>query len=290
MMEPRLLRSFVAVAEELHFGRAARRLHLSQPPLSMQIRRLEAELGVSLFTRSRHAVSLTEPGQALLGRARSLLLEADRAVQEVQRVARGESGVLAIGYTPNATFQVLPRLVPKFRARWPEVRLDLIELRSLEQPDALRAGRIEVGFACLPIDPGDLVQRAVTRERMVVALPATHALAKRARIPVTALRDLPYIRVPPEIEPGWSRLAFEALTRAGVSLVIAQEADTKLAMLGLVAAGMGVSVVSESMSSLGPRGVAFRPLSGVSERFELGVLSTRSPSARALALLELARS
>src|SRR4051812_14322681 len=109
-MEPRLLRAFVAVAEELHFGRAARRLHLSQPPLSMQIRRLEGELGVSLFARSRHGVRLTDPGHALLGRARSLLLDADRAVVEVQRVARGEAGVLTVGYTPNATFDILPRL------------------------------------------------------------------------------------------------------------------------------------------------------------------------------------
>ena len=171
--------------------------------------------------------------------------------------------MLAIGYTPNATFEILPRLVPKFRARWPEVRLDLLELRSPDQPDARRSGRTEVGLACMPIDTGDLVQRAVAREQMVIALPAAHPLAKRTRVPVTALRDLPYIRVPPEIEPGWSQQAFAALTEAGVSLTIAQEADTKLAMLGLVAAGMGVSVVSESMSNLGPRGVAFRPLSGV---------------------------
>jgi len=287
-MEPRLLRSFVAVAEELHFGRAAKRLHLSQPPLSMQIRRLEAELGVQLFERSRHGVSLTEPGQVLLGRARSLLAEADRAVAEVQRVSRGEAGVLAIGYAPNAAFEILPRLVPAYRKRWPDVRLDLIELRSPDQPAALRTGRIEVGFVCSPIDASGLVERIVSRERLVVALPAKHPLARRKRVPVGALRFEPYVRVPPEIEPGWSGQCFAALEKAGVSLEVSQEADSKLAMLGLVAAGMGLSVVSESMSRLGPRGVAFRPLTGVSTRLSLSVLCTATPSPRARALVDLA--
>jgi len=287
-MEPRLLRAFVAVAEELHFGRAARRLHISQPPLSVQIRRLETELGVQLFVRSRHAVSLTEAGQALLGRARNLLAEADRATLEVRRIAGGEAGVLTIGYTPTATFQVLPELVPAYRAQAPAVRLDLREMRSPDQPNALREGRIEVGFVCAPVDALGLTEHVLRRERMVVVLPAAHRLARRARVPVSALRGEPYISVPADVEPGWARRSSAALQDAGVTLEVAQEADSKLAMLGLVAAGMGISVVSESMAVLAPRGVVFRPMTGVDTRLVLSVLCARSPSPRAQALVELA--
>ena len=288
-MEPRLLKSFVAVAEELHFGRAARRLHLSQPPLSVQIQRLESDLGVSLFARSRQGVALTEAGRALLGRARHLLAESERAAHEVQRVARGEAGVLAVGYAANATFRCLPRLVPAFRARAPKVKLELIEMNSPLQPDALREGRIEVGLVCAPVAADGLQEHIVSRERVVVVLPAGHALAKRAKVPVGALRNQPYVSVPPEIEPGWSGQCIEALHAAGVTLEIAQEADSKLAMLGLVAAGMGVSVVSESMSQLAPRGVVFRPLTGISTRLALSVLSQREPSPRASSFIELSQ-
>lgn len=288
LMEPRLLSSFVAVAEELHFGRAARRLHISQPPLSAQIKRLEHELGVRLFDRNRHGVRLTEPGELLLGRARRLLVESERAKTEVQRVARGEGGVLSIGYAPNATFEVLPRLVPIYRKRWPDVRLELVEMRSPEQPEALREGRIEVGFACLPVDTSGLVERVLAREPMVVVLPARHPLARRATVPVRALHQQPYVGVPATIEPGWARASMEALRRAGVTVELVQMADSKLAMLGLVAAGLGLSVVSASMAAIAPRGVVFRPLTGISTRLALGILVGPRPSPRAAALAELA--
>jgi DNA-binding transcriptional LysR family regulator len=238
-MEHRLLRSFVAVAEELHFGRAARRLHISQPPLSAQIRKLEDDLGVLLFERTQRRVDLTPAGTALLGRARHLLAESERAALEVQRVARGESGVLAVGYAAAATHEISARVVPRFRAARPQVRLELSEMRSVAPPDALREGRIELGLACVPIDAPDLVQHALVRERLVVALPQKHPLAKEDSVAVRALDREPYVGVRPDVEPGWAGASMRALRRAGVLREPVQETDSKIALIGLVAAGLG---------------------------------------------------
>src|SRR5689334_9949487 len=164
-MDARLLRSFVAVAEELHFGRAARRLHLSQPPLSVHVKRLEADLGVQLFERTRRRVALTTAGAELLERARRLLADAEQAVAEVQRVARGETGRVTIGYTSTATHVVLPEALPRFRAAHPEVRVELVELRSALQPDALRAGRVDLGIVCGPLEAPGLTARPIAHER-----------------------------------------------------------------------------------------------------------------------------
>jgi len=288
-MELRLLRAFVAVAEELHFGRAARRLHISQPPLSMQVRRLEDALGARLFERDRRGVSLTAPGEALLGRARHLLAEAERARAEVERVASGEGGVLAVGYTAAATHRLLPRVVPLLQARLPRVRLELRELRSAEQAEAIRERRIEVGIVCAPVDALDLTLHPLVQERLAVALPARHPLARRKVVSAAALDGQPYVGVRPDVEPGWALAATRALHAAGVRVEIAQETDTKVAMLGLIAAGVGLSVVSESMRELGRRGVVFRPLRGIDLRLVLAALTPREPTPRAQAFLTLAR-
>jgi DNA-binding transcriptional LysR family regulator len=287
-MENRLLRAFVAVADELHFGRAARRLHISQPPLSMQIRRLERDLGARLFDRDRRRVSLTAAGATLLGRARHLLAEADRARAEVERVASGADGVLSIAYTTAATHRLLPRVVPLLRARLPHVRLELKEIRSAAQPDEIREGRVELGLVCAPIDALDLALHPLTRERLAVALPAKHPLACRKVLRAADLEGQPYLGVRPDVEPGWALGATRALHAAGVQLQIVQETDTKVAMLGLIAAGVGLSVVSESMRELGRRGVAFRPLRGIDLRLVLAALTPRDPTPRARAFLTLA--
>jgi DNA-binding transcriptional LysR family regulator len=286
-LDMRLLQSFLAVAEELHFGRAARRLHLSQPPLSMQIRKLEERLGVRLFERSRRHVELTEAGVVLVLRARHLIAEAERAQRELLRVARGESGVLSVGYTPSTTYDVLPRLVQRLRRSRPEIKLELVELRSSEQVSALQAGRIELGFVCGPLAPPDLIERVVLRERPVVAMPARHALAKRKWVTVQALRAEPFVQVRREIEPAWAEPCAHALRVLGVGGNVAQETDSKLAMLGLVAARVGVCVVPESMARLGRHGVVFRPVRGLSLRFSQTVLTRPRPSPRTKALLSL---
>lgn len=288
-MEHKLLRSFVAVAEELHFGRAARRLHLSQPPLTLQIQKLEAELGARLFERTKRSVALTEAGAVLLGRARHLLSEAARAAEEVGRVARGESGALTIGYTATASHLLLPRVVPLFRAAYPRLRLELREMRSSEQPDALRENRIELGIVCAPVVADGLRETPLLRERLVVVLPRTHRLSKRASVNARDLDGQAYVGVRPDIEPAWAEAAGRALRQAGANLHLVQETDTKIALLGMVAAGVGLSVVSESMATLARRGVVFRPLRGLSLSLPLSGLISGSPTPRAAAFMQLAR-
>jgi len=286
-MESKLLRSFLAVAEELHFGRAARRLGMSQPPLSVQIRRLEEEVGARLFDRDRRSVALTEAGRLLVGRARHLLSEAERARAEVARVAAGQGGTLAIGYTPTATYDLLPALVPALRAAHPDVRLVLTELRSPDQPEALHEGRIDVGIACGPVGARELDERVLVRERLWAALPERSGLARRARVDVKALGRVPIVLVRRDVEPAWADASAAAVAHAGVRLDVVQETDTKIALLGLVAAGVGASLVSESMRCLGRRGVVFRPIVGLSLALPLVLLTPRTPSPRAQAVIRL---
>lgn len=288
-MEHRLLKAFVAVAEELHFGRAAKRLHISQPPLSLQIQKLEAELGAPLLLRSKRHVALTEAGSVLLGRARHLLAEAERAAAEVARVASGQAGVLALGYTATASHRLLPELVPPFRRRHPQVRLELLEMPSNQQPKAIAEGRIELGLVCAPVAAPGLVELPLVHERLIVVLPARHALAARRSLQPRDLDQQPYVGVRPDIEPAWAEAALRALKLAGAVPRLVQETDTKLSLLGLVAAGLGLSVVSESMGDMTRKGVVFRPLSGLSLRLSLALLAPPATSPRASAFVQLAR-
>jgi DNA-binding transcriptional LysR family regulator len=289
-MEPRLLRAFVAVAEELHFGRAARRLHISQPPLSVQIRTLEERLGARLFDRDRRHVVLTEAGAFFLERARYHLREAELSCSEAIRIARGEAGVLAIGYTPTATYEVLPRALARFRAEWPEIRLELRELRSAQQGGALREGRIEVGLACGPLAFEHISEHVLATESFVAALPEAHRLARRRGLTLSDLRGEPCVQVRPDIEPAWAGACQAELDAAGVALAPVQETDSKIALLGLVAAGVGLAIVSESMQRLARDGVVYRPLVDMKRRVPLVGLVGAEPSLRAQHFLEACRS
>src|SRR3954453_15892050 len=203
-MELRHLRYFVAVAEELHFGRAARRLQLAQPPLSRQIQGLEQELGVRLLERTKRHVELTPAGKVFLEHARKLLTEADHAVAAARRAARGEIGRLAIGFVGAATYSALPELLRVFHTRFPDVELVLYEMTSAHQHDALREGRIEVGFV-RPAIPDDTLARRVARgEPLVAALPAGHRLARRDEpIPLSDLAGEPFILFPRDPRPSF---------------------------------------------------------------------------------------
>jgi DNA-binding transcriptional LysR family regulator len=286
-MDPRLLRSFVAVAEELHYGRAAARLHLSQPPLCIHVKRLEADLGVQLFERTRRRVALTAAGAELLGRARRLLEDAETAVAEVQRVARGETGRVTVGYTSTATHAVLPEVLPRFRAARPDVHVELVELRSALQPEALRGGRIDLGIVCGPLDAPGLTVRPIAHERFMAAIPSAHRLAARRPVPLRALDGVEAVQVRRDVEPAWADAAIAAIRAAGVAMVPVQETDTKVALLGLVAAGLGVAIVSESLALLGRRGVVFRPIGGLPLRVPLSLLQPPSPTPAAAAFAAL---
>jgi DNA-binding transcriptional LysR family regulator len=287
-MELRHLRYFVAVAEELHFGRAARRLHISQPPLSSQIRDLERELHVELFVRSHHQVELTDAGRVLLVRARDLLHRADDLAAEAASVARGASGLVSVGYTTPAAYVLLPRWLELIKQRLPQVDVRLIELASPAQPRALEERRIDLGLACLPVPTQGMLARPLSTERITVAIPARHELSKRSKLRLADLRGVTQVVLRDSPEQGWAQACADELTRAKVVAPVAAEADTKLALLGLVAAQLGVAVISSSLATLERPGVVFRAVIDAKTKLALGALYRPTLSPLVSELIELA--
>jgi len=259
-MDLRQLRYFVTVAEELHFRRAAERLHISQPSLSQQIRGLENQMGVRLFNRTKRRVQLTQAGRRFLEEARRTLAQAERAVRIAQQTSRGEIGLLSIGFVPAADYTVFPKLLPAFRRLHPGVQLVLRTISSMAQVEALRDGRIDVGFLRVPVDDKALAVESILREPLVVALPLAHPLSAIREVPLRALANERYIFFPREMAPSFYDLVVSSCHEAGFSLNVTHEAEHFQTMLGLIASGLGVALVPKSVSNLGRRGVRFRPL------------------------------
>jgi DNA-binding transcriptional LysR family regulator len=262
-VELRQLRYFVAVAEELHFRRAAERLHISQPPLSQQIRALEDELGFALLVRTRRRVSLTPAGEAFLRDARALLGELEGAIATARRIDTGQTGRLRINFVGSALFSIVPGTVERFRRSRPAVELELRERPTADQLRAVRSGLADVGLVRPPIeDDGELNVQTVLRERTVAALPGAHALAGFSRVPLRRLAAEPLVLFPRDQAPGFHDLLIEALAGARSAPRVIQDAPEMLTIIGLVAAGVGVSLVPASVSRLALDGVTYRPVSG----------------------------
>jgi DNA-binding transcriptional LysR family regulator len=259
-IELRHLRYFVAVAEELHFGRAAERVGIAQPPLSQQIQRLERDLGIQLFTRTKRRVQLTEAGAVLLREARATLAQADRAVDAVQRAARGEVGRLDIGFVGSATFAVLPPLLRRFRATHPDVELGLFELSTAQQVAALLERRIDAGFVRPPFSEPALALEIVAREPLVAVLPVDHLLAREERVSLRALRDEPFVLFPESYGPGLHGHILGACQAAGFNPRIIQEAIGQPTIVSLVSVGIGVSLLPAAIERLLWDGVVYRRL------------------------------
>jgi len=240
------LRYFIAVADRLHFGRAAEALHISQPPLSRAIRALETRLGVALFARSRRRVELTAEGGRLIEEARRLLGQLERAVLEVRGMASGEQGRLRIGFVSLADYGVLPGLLKRFKAARPGVALALREMLSPEQATALGAGELDFGLLVPPVaGEAGLEHLVVQRERFVAALPSRHRLARAAgRLAVSDLAREPFVMVPREIAPGLYDIVRGLAARAGIPLNVAQEAIQMQTVVSLVSSGLGVAIVT----------------------------------------------
>lgn len=300
-MELRHLRYFVAVAEELHFGRAARRLHMAQPPLSQQIRALEEELEVLLFARSSRAVSLTPAGAAFLVEAKSVLSQVEQASRLARRIHLGQAGELCVGYMDPVMDAVLCRALAAFRQQRPEVRLRLRGLSSPEQLAQLRAGRLDVGFIRLVEGPGGqdlrgqdlrgLATRVVAREPYVLALPKGHRLARLSVVPLREAGSEPLILFPRAAMPALHEAMLAALRAGGASPEVAQEVSGKHASLSLVAAGFGVCLVPASASGWRRQGVVLRPVeSGLPEVVMAAAWPEGSDNAALLALVALAQS
>ena len=283
-MDLRQLRQFVAVAEHLHFGRAAQALSMAQPPLSRTIRALEQELGVALFERSKRRVLLAGAGRALLPEAKSVLAAASRLADTARGATAGEQGELALSFVSIVDYSFLPDLLRRFTKRFPGVRVDLSEATSDVQLAELRAGRSDCGILLGPVvaddhDPGGaaragagLVYRALLSESMVLALPATHARAgPGAPIALKTLAGEAFICSPRHVAPRLYDAIIGACAAAGFSPRIVQEAIQMQTIISLVSAGMGVALVPESIMSLKRPGVIYRRLRGAHPLLEVGL-------------------
>jgi DNA-binding transcriptional LysR family regulator len=245
-MDTRLLETFVAVAEELHFRRAAERLHVAQPAVSRQIRRLEDELGVQLLIRDRRKVMLTEAGQAYLGEARTILSRLEVAQQEARRVERGEVGSLSVGYTQLFVMHgVFPETVRLYRERFPGVELQMRELLTSEQVEALLEGNnIDVGLGTLPVTAEGLRTETLLEEPLVVALPANHPLTTKKQVVLEELADEPFILFPRWQAPEFHDLLIGVCREAGFVPQVVVEATSLPSVASMVAAGIGVAFVA----------------------------------------------
>lgn len=261
-MDLKRLRCFVAVAEELHFGRAAARLHLTQPALSQQIRRLEDELGVQLLQRTQRRVALTESGRLFLEKTRLVLTHADTAVRSVQRANRGEIGELSIGFVGSATLGILPEVLKVFRRRFPQIQLSVHELTTSQQIASLGTRQIRVGFLRPPVSDPDVATETISREPWVVAMPHDHALRARSVIALNELAHEPFIGTPRMLGPGFYDQVTGLCLRAGFTPRIVQEAVQMQTVVSLVNAGFGVACVPQSVAKLSHRDVLYKKIRG----------------------------
>lgn len=261
-MELRHLRYFVAVAEELHFGRAAKRLCITQQPLSRQIKDLEEELGVELFYRTKRTVRLTEVGEIFLVETRKILQQTNYALELVKQASQGKIGRITVGFTGSALNIVLPTAVRQFKKLYPQVDLTLKRLQTIEQVEALNVRQIDLGLLHPPIDDDTLILETIYRENLVVALPDTHPLAKDVSRPISLkqLANESFILFPRHIGSVLYDQIINLCQQAGFSPNVVQEAIPQQTILGLVAAELGVSLIHSSVRTLGRSEVVFRSL------------------------------
>lgn len=281
MIELRHLRYFITVAEELHFGHAAERLHMAQPPLSQQIRQLEEQLGFQLFYRTKRSVQLTEAGQVFLTDCRKLFKQLDQAIETGRQVSRGESGQLVIGFVSSAAYNVLPEILRSFRTKFPAIRLELHELPTNEQLKWLHARRLDIGFLRPPIEDRTLCVSTIMREPMVVALPEAHILADGSKVTLSSLAGEPFILFPRPLAPRAYDQIISLCQQAGFSPNIVQEAMQMQTIVSLVAGGIGVAIVPVSLQNMQRTGVVYKPLQEQTPCSEIAVAwrnDDRSPT------------
>lgn len=261
MIETRLLHQFIAVAEELHFNRAAERLHMAQPPLSQAIRRLEQEIGAPLFERTNRSVSLTPAGAAFLEAANKVLGLLEESVEKTRRVAQGVEGHLTLTFINIAPYGALLRALRSFRSAFPAVSFTMQEATTQEQVEALEHGRADLGFMRPPgrTAPG-LRFESILREPIMVALPTTHRLSHRKTISLGALQDDAFVSSPRHLGQGFHDQLVQLCEAAGFMPRIAQQARQLQTLVALVAGGFGVALLPASLAQEGRENVVFRPI------------------------------
>jgi len=259
-VELRHLRYFIAVAEELNFTRAAARLRTAQPSLSQQIRQLEKSVGVQLLDRSRHHVALTNAGRILLRQARDILGRVEHARRLARQAAEGRAGDMSVGTFPSADIRILPVLRSLIATHMPDLRLILHSKYAVDPTAGLKSGELDVAFMRGPVDAEGLESIELLRENIVIVLPAHHALARRKRIPVSSLDDLPCITLQRSLSPALHDTVASLYSQAGIRMHAVSSADNVLGHLQLVQEGLGFALLPDSICAVLPQGVTFRPL------------------------------
>lgn len=277
-MELRHLRYFIAVATELHFGRAAVKLAIAQPPLSQQIRKLEEEIGTVLLQRTKRRVRLTQAGRTFLHEAQAIVAHADEAVAKTRRADRGDTGHLSIGWPPWSNWTDLPRRVGSFCDRNPDVQLDIHNLSTTDQLASLNSGQIDIEFFLrpfgskepLPFESASVKTEVILNHLLVAVLPKTHKLASTRQIQFSRFAAEPYISFKRESAAVFYDSVVELYHRQGFSLNVRHETDHPSTVLGLVTAGLGVTLLPFSGSHM-IAGIVFRPIIPALPTVEVGL-------------------
>jgi DNA-binding transcriptional LysR family regulator len=272
MVDLRQLRQFVAVAEELHFHRAAARLNMSQPPLTTAIRKLEEDIGVALIERSNRTLGLTAAGRVFLEEARRTLRQAERSIAIARETAAGRVGLVRLGYVGSALYGRLPDSIRSFRATHAHVRLELVEATSARQVERIRAGMLDLGLVIPPIpDAGDLSFEPFDEDQLAIAVPRAHPLADAPDLSVRDLADEPFVLWPAAEGRGFHLKVIRLCANAGFVPTIVQEAHGMHSVLSLVAVEAGVAIVPQRMAGFRSDRIAYRPIADDEAAFGLSL-------------------
>ena len=272
MFSNRALRQFIVVAEELHMGRAATRLHISQPPLSQAMMRLEESIGAKLFLRANRAIKLTEAGKVFLDEAHRLLAQEAQAIANTRQASAGLSGTIILGFIGSVSYGLLPDLIAKFRRNHSEIAFDLRELSSGDQLEALEANRIDLGIVRLPLaNATNCDLKIIKRERMIAVLPRDHKLAAARSIRLKDLAQETFMMFPPNRVPSLYAKTVTACHAAGFSPRVALEAWQMPTMVSLVATGVGIALLPAQIREIPHGGVIYKEIKDPIEALDLEI-------------------
>ncbi|EDX86184.1 hypothetical protein S7335_3887 [Synechococcus sp. PCC 7335] len=279
-MNLRQLNYFLAVANELHFGQAAKRLNMAQPPLSMQIKQLESDLDVQLFERTQRKVSLTAAGEVLKKEAEQILERIEVARRKTQQADRGETGQMAIAFVSSAMYSILPPWISAFRQSYPQVALTFQEATGLEQISGLLSHQIDIGFVRPPIEDVSISDKVVWREPLVVALPEGHRLSTHKAISISSLEQEPFILIQRPLASEMYDKIISFCQQASFSPNITQTAQQLQTILGLVAANLGIAILPTAAQKLQRAGICYRPFIETTPAVELVMIWRKDETSR----------
>ncbi|PIG08196.1 LysR family transcriptional regulator [Comamonas sp. 26] len=277
-MELRLLHYFVTLAEELHFSRAAQRLSISQPPLSVAIKQLEQELQAQLFERSSKGVRLTAAGEHLLGKARQLLALSQQAAQETRDVAQGTRGHLRLGFVGSSLYRGLPQALEQFQLLHPQVRVDMLEANSAEQILDLQQMRLDMALVHSIQPPEGIASQLIMEEAFVVCMPEHHALQACEAVDLAELKNDRLILFSPMVSPAYHQRIYEMCLAHGFAPEVRHEVRHWLSVISLVSLGQGLALVPAALERVGMPRLVFRPLQGAHPSSEMLAMWRRDPA------------